>query len=68
MKDTLLIFDLDGTLWDSAGPVAESWNEVFQREMPGLPLLTTDDIHSVMGMTMKEIGQTLYADINIPNR
>ena len=68
MKDTLLIFDLDGTLWDSAGPVAEAWNEVFQRECPGLPLLTKEDIHSVMGMTMKEIGQTLYADISIPRR
>ena len=68
VKDTLLLFDLDGTLWDSASPVAEAWNEVFQRECPGLPLLTNDDIHSVMGLTMKEIGQTLYADLEIPRR
>ena len=32
MKDTLLLFDLDGTLWDSAPAVAEAWNEIFQRE------------------------------------
>ena len=68
MKDTLLIFDLDGTLWDSAAPVAESWNEVFQREDPSLPLLTVDDIHSVMGMTMKEICDALYPDRAIRNR
>ncbi len=55
-RDTLLLFDLDGTLWDSAVPVAESWNEVFQQEDPSLPLLTADDIHAVMGMTMKEIA------------
>ena len=67
-KDTLLLFDLDGTLWDSAPAVAEAWNEVFQREAPGLPLLTVDDIHGVMGMTMKEIGQTLYADRSFPRR
>lgn len=68
MKDTLLLFDLDGTLWDSAPAVADAWNEVFQREAPGLPLLTVDDIHGVMGMTMKEIGQTLYADRSFPRR
>ena len=59
-KDTLLLFDLDGTLWDSAAPVAAAWNEVFQREDPSLPLLTPDDIYGVMGMTMQEIGETLY--------
>ena len=64
----LLLFDLDGTLWDSAGPVAESWNEVFRREAPGLPPLTVDDIHSVMGMTMKEISQALYPDVSLDRR
>lgn len=68
MKDTLLLFDLDGTLWDSAGPVAESWNEVFRREAPGLPPLTVDDIHSVMGMTMKEISRAIYADVSLDRR
>ena len=68
MKDTLLLFDLDGTLWDSASAVAEAWNEIFQREDPSLKPLTVDDIHGVMGMTMKEIGQTLYPDFQSPRR
>ena len=58
-KDLLIMFDLDGTLWDSAQAVAESWNEVFRKEAPVLPLLTADDIHGVMGLTMKEISETL---------
>ena len=66
--DTLLLFDLDGTLWDSASAVAEAWNEIFQREDPSLKPLTVDDIHGVMGMTMKEIGQTLYPDFQSPRR
>ena len=68
MKDTLLLFDLDGTLWDSAPAVADAWNEVFRREYPGLKPLTVDDIHGVMGMTMKEISVALYRDTEIPRR
>ena len=67
-RDTLLLFDLDGTLWDSAAGVAESWNIVFQREDPSLPLLTVDDIHGVMGMTMKEIGDVLLPAFRSPRR
>ena len=66
--DTLLLFDLDGTLWDSAAAVAEAWNEVFQRECPSLTPLTVDDIHGVMGMTMKEISETLYPDFHSARR
>lgn len=55
----MLLFDLDGTLWDSAQSVAESWNEIFAARDASLPMLTAEDIHRVMGMTMKEIAETL---------
>ncbi len=58
-KDLMVMFDLDGTLWDSAQPVAESWNEVFQKRDGTLPMLTAEDVHRVMGMTMKEIAEVL---------
>ena len=58
-KKPMLIFDLDGTLWDSAENVAISWNMIFQKEDPSLPLLTADDIHGVMGLTMREIQDVL---------
>ena len=68
MKDVMLLFDLDGTLWDSAAPVAEAWNEIFRRECTGLKPLTVEDIHGVMGMTMKEISLALYPDIRRDRR
>lgn len=63
-KDVLLMFDLDGTLWDSAQAVAEAWNEVFQKEDASLPLLSAEDVHRVMGMTMKEISEVLQPVMN----
>ena len=69
MKNGLLVmFDLDGTLWDSAQPVAESWNEVFLKRDPALPLLTADDVHRVMGMTMKEISEVLQPHMDPARR
>ena len=59
MKDMMVIFDLDGTLWDSSEEVARSWNEVFEKRNTGYPHLTRDDIQNVMGKTMEEIAKTL---------
>lgn len=52
----MVIFDLDGTLWDSSVQVAESWNVVIE-EVLGVPnALTPADIMKYMGMTMTEIA------------
>ena len=64
----MLLFDLDGTLWDSAANVAESWNIVFSREDPSLPKLTKDDIHSVMGLTMRDIQDRLQPSLSEERR
>ena len=55
-----IIFDMDGTLWDSAENVAKSWDTVVQREANGLRRITTLDIQQVMGHTMTEIAEMLF--------
>ena len=68
MKDTMLLFDLDGTLWDSSAEVAYTWNEVLQKRLPGCRLLTAQDIQSVMGKTMNEIADTLFPGLDPEKR
>lgn len=50
-----IIFDMDGTLWDSAENVARAWNEAV-----GSDMFTERDIKSVMGLTMTTIAERLF--------
>ena len=43
-----IIFDMDGTLWDSAAEVAESWNETVKESRYDRKPITVKDIQSVM--------------------
>ncbi|MEE3487947.1 MAG: HAD family hydrolase [Bulleidia sp.] len=57
-----LIFDADGTIWDSAQPVADSWSEVLEKKYSDkLPFrFTKEDMYAVMGKTMTEIADTFF--------
>ena len=52
----MVIFDLDGTLWNSSVQVADSWNVVIEQEVGKEHTLSADDIMSCMGLTMTEIA------------
>lgn len=58
-----LIFDMDGTLWDSAENVATSWTETITKKGYNRPEITKEDIMSVMGKTMNVIADILFADL-----
>ena len=65
-KDIMLLFDLDGRIWDSAEEVAQSWNIVMHKTHPEFPVLTANDINALMGRTMDDIAKTLLTDMD-PN-
>ena len=52
----MVIFDLDGTLWDSSANVAASWNVIIEQELGVANALTAADVNQYMGMTMTEIA------------
>ena len=63
MKYESLIFDIDGTLWDSRQLVAEGYN--IQLEKEGLQHLavTAEDLRPLFGKVMTEIEDTILATI-----
>ncbi len=64
MKTESLIFDMDGTLWDSSRSVAMSWNEVIDT-LPDVNIrLSEKDIQGIMGLTMDVIADKFFPDVS----
>ncbi len=58
-----IIFDMDGTLWDSAAGVAGSWTEVIQKEYKKDMVITEADVKGVMGKTMDVIAGIVFPEL-----
>lgn len=58
-----IIFDMDGTLWDSAASVAGCWTEVLKDKYDGMRTVTEEDLQSVMGLTMDKLAAALFPNV-----
>ncbi|MCH5332665.1 MAG: HAD family hydrolase [Agathobacter sp.] len=58
-----VIFDMDGTLWDSAKEVAAAWNLAMRQCKYERAPLNADDMYRVMGKTMEDIARLLFSDV-----
>ena len=60
MKHKGIIFDMDGTLWDSAENVAKSWNKAIADYGYERAPITKEDMYSVMGKTMDVLASIIF--------
>lgn len=58
-----LIFDLDGTLWDTCPTCAVGWNNVVQRHGIGFREITADDVRRVAGKPHKDCIRDTFTDL-----
>lgn len=54
-----ILFDLDGTLWDSSAEVTEAWNEAILAQ-GRTEQFTVADMHNFMGRTLEAIAAMMF--------
>ena len=67
MKKAIL-FDLDGTLWDSSAQVVESWNRTIREKTNRTEQFTVDDMHRFMGKTLEVIAGMMFPSLPAAER
>lgn len=58
-----IIFDLDGTLWDSTEEVAKTWTSIVAKYNLKRKEVSVDDLKPCMGKLLDEIAEMLFPEI-----
>ena len=59
-----LIFDLDGTLWDTTEAIVVAWNNVLERNKINFKKIDSSDIKKVTGMQHDECVKTIFRSLD----
>ena len=68
MKLDSLIFDIDGTLWDSRALVAEGYNIQLRREGYDHLCVDAEVLRPLFGKTMADIADVIFQEVPVPER
>ena len=68
MKFDGLILDVDGTIWNTTGIVAEAWNKCIDDHFPQVAHVTADILKGQFGKTMDVIADNLFSVLSADNK
>ena len=63
-----IIFDVDGTLWDSTAVVARAWSRAAAEEGKTAAVINAAVLKKEFGKTMKVIADNLFSDVDEASR
>lgn len=63
-----VIFDLDGTLWDTCSACAVAWNRVLARNGISFRTITDQDVRSVAGLPHERCIRQVFAELSEPEQ
>jgi phosphoglycolate phosphatase len=58
-----VVFDLDGTLWDTCATCAVGWNNVLRRHGIAFREITAEDIRSIMGLPHDQCVRQIFVGL-----
>lgn len=64
IKCDSVLFDLDGTLWDTTAALCKVWQLALRDEPDARRELTQKDIAGIMGMTSQQLMHTLFPSLS----
>ena len=68
MKFDGLILDVDGTIWNTTGIVAEAWNKTIDTFFPQVPHVNAEILKSQFGKTMDVIADNLFGVLSAEDK
>ena len=68
MKFDGLILDVDGTIWNTTGIVAEAWNKTIDTFFPQVPHVNAEILKGQFGKTMDVIADNLFGVLSAEDK